>query len=101
MPTSVYAVGRPELPPFTMPDRFRHDIAYFMCVAAAAAGDTPLAEGEYRISLADAAQWLADGVFSVVSPLDSASHTEVELTEEQEAWLEWIVAQKVDRVRLG
>ncbi len=100
MPTSVYAVGRPELPPFVMPDRFRHDIAYFMDVSNTP-GETPLAEGEYRISLTEATQWLEDGVFSVVSPLDSASHTEVELSEEQEAWLEWMVAQKVDRVRLG
>lgn len=99
MPTSVYAVGRPELPPFAMPDRFRHDIAYFMDVSEVP-GEPPLVPGEYRISLAEAAQWLEDGVFSVVSPLDSASHTEVELSEEQEAWLEWLVAQQIDRVRL-
>lgn len=100
MATSVYAVGRPDLPPFAMPDRFRHDIAYFMDVTDVP-GAAPLAAGEFRISLTEAAQWLEDGVFSVVSPLDSASHTEVGLSDEQEAWLEWLVAQKVDRVRFG
>ena len=100
MSTSVYAVGRPELPPFAMPDRFRHDIAYFMDVTDKP-GEAPLAQGEYRISLTEAAQWLEEGVFSVVSPLDSASHTEVGLSDEQEAWLEWLVAQQIDRVRLA
>jgi len=100
MSTSVYAVGRPDLAPFAMPDRFRHDIAYFIDVTDKP-GEAALAEGEYRISLTEARQWLEDGVFSVVSPLDSASHTEVGLSDEQEAWLEWLVAQQIDRVRLA
>lgn len=100
MATLVYAVGRRDLPPFSMPDRFRHDIAYFMCVEASS-GDETILPGEYRIRSEDAARWLADGVFNVVSPLDSASQTEIELSDEQEAWLQWIVAEKIDRVRLA
>ena len=30
MPTLVYAVEKPELPPFEMPARFKHDITYFV-----------------------------------------------------------------------
>ncbi len=99
MATLVYAIGRHDLAPFAMPDRFRHDIAYFMSVEATA-GDDTIVPGEYRIRLEEAVRWLEDGVFRVVSPLDSASQTEVELSEEQEAWLQWLVSEKVDRVRL-
>lgn len=100
MATLVYAVGRADLPPYSMSDRFRHDIAYFINVEVAA-GDETLVPGEYRIRLADAARWLDDGAFQVISPLDSASRTEVELTEEQEGWLQWLVSEKIDRVRLA
>jgi hypothetical protein len=100
MSTLVYAVGRSELAPYAMPDRFRLDIAYFMSVSDEP-GDEAIASGEYRIRRAEALQWLDDGVFLVVSPLDSASHTEVELTEEQEAWLQWLVDNGIERVRVG
>ncbi|MGD9646392.1 MAG: hypothetical protein AB7U73_11825 [Pirellulales bacterium] len=99
MPVLVVAVDRPEIPPCEMPDRFRHDVAYFMSVPGEG-GVPALPEGEYWIDLSRARTWLDDGVFSVVSPLDSASRTEVELTDEQESWLNWLVAHNVERVRL-
>jgi hypothetical protein len=36
-----------------------------------------------------------------VSPLDSDSRTEIEITEEQERWLEWIVKHHVQHVRIA
>ena len=39
---------------------------------------------------AEVANWLADGVFYLVSPLDSANRTEVELSEDQETLLTWL-----------
>jgi hypothetical protein len=83
-----------------MPDRFRHDIAYFMSVPGEG-GVPALPEGDYWIDAQRARTWLEDGVFSVVSPLDSASQTEVEVTDEQEVWLAWLVANNVVRVRLS
>jgi hypothetical protein len=100
MSVQVVAVDRPEVPPYDMPDRFRHDIAYFMSIPGEH-GVPLLPEGDYWIDPAAARVWLDDGVFSVVSPLDSASKTEVEITDEQEAWLTWLVAHSVDRVRLS
>ena len=49
----VHAVDRPELPPLTMPDRFRTDIAYFM-TPAGDHGVPKLPEREYWIRLDDA-----------------------------------------------
>jgi hypothetical protein len=100
MPITVYAVNRPELPPLRMPDRFRTDIAYFM-TAPGEAGVPPVAEGEYWVRLADARCWLDEGVLSLVSPLDSQNKTEVEISEEQEDWLRWMVENEVQHIRLA
>lgn len=95
----VHAVGRPELAPLEMPARFKHDIAYFMTPS----GDRdvpPLPTGEYWIMADDARRWLDDGVLLLVSPLDSESKAEVEISEDQERWLEWLVEHNVQHVRL-
>lgn len=99
MATLVFAVDRPELPPLRMDDRFRHDITYFMTVPGET-GVPKLSPGEYWVRLTDSRRWLDEGVFPVVSPLDSENRTQIELTEDQEAWLEWMVANQVERVRL-
>ena len=95
----VHAVERPELPPLEMPARFQHDVAYFM-TPPGERGAPRLPAGEYWISLDDARRWLAEGVLLLVSPLDSENQAEVEISEEQERWLEWMVANRVERVRL-
>jgi hypothetical protein len=96
----VYAVDRPELPPFPMPDRFRHEVAYFMDFPADQGRGQPPA-GEYRIDLGQAQAWYDQGAILLVSPLDSENRTEVELSEEQENWLEWLLANQVSRIRLN
>ncbi len=96
----VYAVGRTELQPFSMPARFRTDIAYFM-TPAGEPGVAKLPPGEYWIRLDDARTWLDEGVVAVVSPLDSLNQTEFELSEEQENWLRWMVANQIEHVRLA
>ncbi|HTI50193.1 MAG TPA: hypothetical protein VL475_04550, partial [Planctomycetaceae bacterium] len=95
----VYAADQPELPPLEMPDRFRHEITYFM-TPSGVSGVPPLPAGEYWIRLCDARSCLDDGVVRIVSPLDSDSKAEIELSEEQEAWLEWMVAHEVEHVRI-
>lgn len=93
----VYAVGK-DVPPFEMPSRFRTDIAYFM-TPPGSPDVPPLGPNEYWVRLTDARQWLADLVVPVISPL-SVKAAELELTDEQEAWLEWLVEHEVQHVRL-
>jgi len=95
----VHAVNRPELAPLDMPARFKHDIAYFM-TPAGEAGVPPLGAGEYWVRLDDARRLLDDGVLVLVSPLDSENHTEVEISEDQEKWLEWMIAHQIEHVRI-
>jgi len=96
----VYAAERPNLPPFRMSDRFRHEITYFMSIPGES-GVPKLPVSEYWVKLEAARIWLDGGTFHLVSPLDSQNQTEIELSEEHEAWLEWMVANAVEHVRLG
>lgn len=64
------------------------------------AGVPKLPAGEYWVRLSDARQCLDDGVVRIVSPLDSDSKAEIELSEEQESWLEWMLANEIEHVRL-
>ncbi len=101
MPTLVYAVTKPDLTPFEMPDRFRHDITYFATPAGQQDVPEKLGEHEYWVRREDALRVYDDGVIVIVSPLDSDSRTEIEITEEQEAWLEWMNENEVEHVRIG
>ncbi len=99
MATQVYAVDRPELPPLAMSDRFRHEITYFMSLPDDS-GVPKLPPGEYWVTAARTRELLDDGIFTLVSPLDSAHPAEIELSEEQETWLEWMAANNVQHIRL-
>jgi hypothetical protein len=95
----VYAVDQPDLPPLEMPGRFRTDVAYFMTPVDSSDVPRP-ATNEYWVRQSDARQWLEEGVVLVVSPLDAAAKAEIELSEEQEAWLEWMIEHGIERIRL-
>ena len=96
----VIPVGQPDLPPLTMSQRFRTEIVYFMTPAGSRSAPATLGTNEYWIALDDARRWLEDGVVLVISPLDSASKAEIALSEEHEAWLEWMVRNEIQHVRL-
>jgi len=99
MSVLVYAVDHPELTPYRMSDRFRTEIAYFMTVADEA-GVPPLGPDEYWVRRDDAKRWYEEGVLALISPLDSQNKTEVEITEEQEDWLQWMIENEIEHVRL-
>jgi hypothetical protein len=94
----IFSVQDPDLPPYQMPDRFRTQIVYFMTPSGT--HDVPdLPPGDYWIRLEDASRWLDELVVQVVSPLDAEAKAEIELTDEQEAWLQWLVDHQIQHVR--
>ncbi len=99
MSIRVIAVGREDVPPCVMPDRFRKDVTYFM-TPPGDRGVPALPSGEYWVHEDNARRWLDDGVLTLVSPLDSSKSAEVEISEEQEVWLEWLLANGVAHVRV-
>lgn len=99
MAVLVHAVDRTDIAPLRMPDRFKHDVTYF-ATHASDLGRAPLPSGEYYIQLPEARTLLEDGVVRIVSPLDSTNRTEIEISEEQEVWLTWIVKHSIEHIRL-
>jgi hypothetical protein len=93
------AVARPDVKSLPISARMKTQLVYFMTTPSSP-GVPVLAENEYWFARGDVAQWLAEGVFYLVSPLDSANKTEVELSDEQEALLNWLDKNHVQHVRL-
>jgi hypothetical protein len=91
-------VDRPDVSPLPISTRLRGQLVYFM-TAPGSPGLPELHENEYWIARDEVARWLDEGVFYLVSPLDSANATEVELTDEQEALLIWLRRHDVQHVR--
>lgn len=92
-------MGRNDVAPLPISARLRSQLVYFAS-AAGAPGVPSLAENEFWIAAGDVARWLEDGVFHLISPLDTANTTEVELSEEQESLLTWLQSSGVQHVRL-
>jgi hypothetical protein len=99
MPTLI-AVDRPELAPRPISPRLRGQLVYFGAPTGAE-GVPRLGEGEYWFQPDDLDRWVDEGVFYLVSPLDTANMTEVELTEEQEALLAWLRDEGIRHVRVA
>jgi hypothetical protein len=101
MSVRVVPVGRPEVAPFEMPDRFRHDITYFVTSPGESGAPAKLGENEWWVRREDAQEFYDDGILRIVSPLDSQSTAELEITEEQEAWLRWMIDNRIEHIRLA
>jgi hypothetical protein len=95
----LVSVDHPEVPPLSISTRLRGQLVYFM-TSPGAEGVPQLADDEFWFAGGDVATWLDDGVIYLVSPLDSANKTEVELSEEQEALLTWLKRHQVQHVRV-
>jgi hypothetical protein len=96
---TLVAVDQPGVAPLPISPRLRSQLSYFM-TPADTPGLPPLGEDEYWVASADVARWLDEGVLYLVSPLDTANMTEVELSEEQEALLHWLRDHDVQHVRV-
>ena len=96
----IVSVDRPEAPKLEMPARFRQEIVYFMTPAGSGSAPTQLAADEYWVDATEATKWLDDLVIPIVSPLDAASKAEIELTDDHERFLEWLIANQIQHVRL-
>lgn len=96
----VIPVTQPDLAALEMPDRFRTEITYFI-TPAGEPGVPELAAGEFFVRQAQAQQWLEDFVVEVVSPLAAEVKAEVELSEDHERWLEWMINHQLEHIRLS
>ena len=94
----LVSVDRPGANELQISTRLRSQLVYFM-TSTGTQGVPALGENEYWFARDEVDKWLDEGVFYLVSPLDSANMTEVEITEEQEALLFWLNRNQVQHVR--
>ena len=99
MPLTVVSLDHPEVAPRPMSARLRSQLVYFM-TPPGSPGVPALGDHEFWIARDDVARWLQEGVFQLVSPLDTENMTEVELSEEQEVLLGWLETNQVQHVRV-
>jgi hypothetical protein len=100
MPTfRLEPLDRPDVPPRAISPRLRSQLVYFAS-APGSPGVPGLGEDELYFDAAEVARVLDDGVIRLVSPLDTANATEVELSDEQEDLLDWLKSHGVRHVRL-
>lgn len=99
MPYRLLPIDNPAAPPLEVSARLRSQLVYFM-TPPDEPHVPPLGPNDYWIDAAQAAEWLADGVFELVSPLDEERPTSIELSEEQEALFEWLTAHAIQHVRV-
>ena len=97
--TQIIPLDASGILPLVMPERFRREIVYFMTPADRTGAPT-CGNHEYWIRLEDSRKWLDEGFFTLVSPLDAESVAEIELSEDQERWLEWMVQNQISHVRV-
>jgi hypothetical protein len=95
----INSLDRPEVAPRPVSARLRGQLVYFGAPAEAE-GVPRLGEGEYWFRRDEVLRWVEEGVFYLVSPLDTANMTEVELSEEQESFLLWLRDEGVCHVRV-
>jgi hypothetical protein len=94
----IIPLDRPHVLPFLMPPRFKTEIVWFTSLDGK---DVPaLGVDEYFVRLDDARRFLELLVVEIVSPLSEERKTEIELTEDHEAWLKWMVEHEIQHVRL-
>ena len=92
-------LDRPGVPPRPITLRLRSQLVYFM--ASPNEPSAPeLGENEYFFAQAEITKWLDEGVFYLVSPLDTANMTEVEITDEQESLFDWFTTNQVQHVKV-
>ncbi len=92
-------LDHPEVAPFTLSDRLRSQLVYFTA-GSGAPGMPELGENEYWFNRDEVTKWVMEGVFYLVSPLDTQNMTEVELTEDQDAMLSWLEQNHIQHARV-
>ena len=92
----VKSIGTPEIEPYEITAELRKQLQYFTT------GETrdPEKPNEYFFPPLRTKELLEDGVFYMVSPLDSQNQSEIEITLEQEIFLEWIVEKEIENIRV-
>lgn len=98
-PFQLVPLDQSGVAPRPVSARLRTQLVYF-AASKDDPGVPPLGPDEYWFPREVVEKVLEEGVVYLVSPLDTANMTEVEITEEQEDFLNWLRAKEVQHARL-
>ncbi len=93
----IYSLDKTALSPFEISPMLRKQLQYFTDGEVRHAGSAH----EFFFPLVRTSLLLEQGVFHVVSPLDDQNQAEIEITDEQEDLLQWLVRNQIERVRVS
>src|SRR5439155_24494127 len=97
MPYQLVPVDNPTAPPLAISARLRSQLGYFMTPPDEP--HVPLLQPNYYWSDAEhSAQWFADVVFELVSPLEEEHPTVIVVSEEQELFIEWLMTHQIQHI---
>lgn len=100
MSTIATALDGLPAPPLTLGNKFRQEVTYLATPAGVQDAPQALGPGEFWVRADDARNYLDVGAVTIISPLDSDFRTEIELTEDQERFLEWATRYAIQHVQL-
>lgn len=92
----VIPLDKTEIAPYAISATLKNQLPYFTDGKIHDTGNSD----EFVFPIARTTELLEDGVFYVVSPLDDQNQAEIEITEEQEDLLEWLVSNRIEQVRI-
>ena len=82
-------LDKTEIDPYEISGTLRKQLPYFTEGRIHDTGNSD----KFFFPIARTSELLEDGVFYVVSPLDDQNQAEIEITDEQEDLLEWLVSK--------
>ncbi|MCZ6680021.1 MAG: hypothetical protein O7E52_22550 [Candidatus Poribacteria bacterium] len=97
----AFAVDRPDLKSYEISQTLRGQLHYFTEGVSSQRWDNRENPNEFFFPLERTSELYEEGVFYVTSPLDDQNKAEVEITEEQEDFLAWLVSNKIEKVRMS
>ena len=89
-------LDKTEIAPYEISGTLRKQLPYF---TEGKIHDTSDPD-RFFFPIARTTELLEDGVFYVVSPLDDQNQAEIEITDEQEDLLEWLVSNRIEEVQV-
>jgi len=93
---AVIPIDKPGVPTFEISSILKGQLHYFTEGLVQHGGKAD----EFLFPLERTTQLLDEGVFYMTSPLDDQNRAEIEITEEQEDLLAWLVSNQIERVKV-
>ncbi len=96
----AFAVDKPDLEPYEISRTLRGQLHYFTEGTSSRRWNDSENPDEFFFPLERTSELFEEGVFYVTSPLDDQNQAEIEITEEQEDFLDWLVSNQIEKVQV-